>query len=712
MKPRILPLLLAGLFAPGWVLADDTPAPWLSEGAGTVGGIGSNKSGRDPSKVEEYQDLSSGALSSVLARGRDDKTWFNFYGENFGRDDMFIALRGGQYERFSYSILTNWLPHTFADPALTPFQGSGTGLLTPVTPFPVANIATWNTVKLGYERKDTHGHFEWKTNTPWYTRVEGGQLSFSGTRPSSGALGTSPGNGFMDFAAPVEYKTNTATAEAGYTTPAMHFAANYTYSKFDNGQSQLQWINPFFGNNLDTTSLPADNTYQRITANGVFRFLPMGSTFAARYTWSKTTNDSPVAGTVLTAGSASGTGTFVPTMPNMDHFNGEMIHQTMSLMLTSSPYKTLDTRIYYNYNKLENNSSQVVFAAGTAVDCGGPCQGTLYDYRKSNFGLDGTWRLDKANRIQAGWDYLETSQNRFDYDHVRDNKLWIEWKTTALEDVTARFKYQYLERRSDFLLGNEGTSPTDPNYINRFIARFDNSDRNQNYFKFIGDWSPTALMDLSIEATLKNNDYPGTVLGRTRDRRHELFGTLSWGEMGSLRLTLMADYEWVKYDSYHRNISGSSDPGAFDPNSAPTANNYNWQANNKDDNWLVGLGVDWNATDKFLVRGSLQYFRSDGSSDVQSQNNYGNPLPIAAFDDWRQTAINLKGIYTLDKRWSFTLGYAYNKVDYHDIAYDGYQYTIPFPAVTNNPGQSYLNGYRAIPTTYVNTVYVLASMHF
>ena len=105
-------------------------------------------------------------------------------------------------------------------------------------------------------------------------------------------------------------------------------------------------------------------------------------------------------------------------------------------------------------------------------------------------------------------------------------------------------------------------------------------------------------------------------------------------------------------------------------------------------------------------------FRSDGSSDVQSQNNYGNPLPIAAFDDWRQTAINLKGIYTLDKRWSFTLGYAYNKVDYHDIAYDGYQYTIPFPAVTNNPGQSYLNGYRAIPTTYVNTVYVLASMHF
>ncbi len=439
MKPRILPLLLAGLFAPAAALADDPPAPWISEGSVTVGGIGTNKSGSDPSKVEEYQDLSSGILSNVFSRGRNDKTWFDFYGENFGRDDMFVALRGGQYERFSYSFVSNWLPHTFADPALTPFNGSGTSLLTPSTPFPNTNVATWNRINLGYERKDTHGHFEWKTNTPWYTRVEGGQLSFSGTRPGSGALGTSPGNGFMDLAIPVEYKTNTATAELGYTQPTRHFAVSYTYSKFDNGNSTLNWTNPFFGSNLDTTFLPADNTYQRIAANGVMRSLPYGSTLAARYTWSKTTNETTAASTVLTSGSGgSGTGSFVPTMPNRDTFNGELVDQTIALALTSSPTKTVDTRVYYNYHKLENNSTAVTFAEGTAVDCNGPCTSTLYDYRKSNFGLDGTWRFARGNRFAAGWDYLETTQNRVDFDHVRDNKLWLEWKTTAFEDVTAR----------------------------------------------------------------------------------------------------------------------------------------------------------------------------------------------------------------------------------------------------------------------------------
>ena len=709
MKPRILPLLVAGLFAPLHALADDTaaPAPWISEGAGTVGGIYTNKSGRDPSKLEEYQDLSSGALSSVFARGRDDRTWVDFYGENFGRDDMFITLRGGQYERFSYSLATNWLPHTFAENAITPYQGAGTALLTPITPFPSTDPTKWNTVRLGFERKDTHGHFEWKTNTPWYTRVEGGQLSFSGTRPSSNALGTSPGNGFMDLVSPVEYKTNTATAEVGYTEPNKHFAFTYTYSKFDNGNSQLQWTNPFFANGLDTTFLAADNTYQRIAANGVFRNLPYGSTFAARYTWAKTTNDSPVAATVLDSG-----GAFSPTAPNMDNFHGDLVDSTISLSLTSSPYKNVDTKVYYNYHKLDNNSSQVVFAAGTPVDCSGPCGATLYDYRKSNFGLDGTWRMDRKNRFAAGWDYLETSQNRIDFDHVRDNKLWAEWKWTALEDITTRVKYQYLQRRSDFLLGDAGTGPNDPNFINRFIARFDNSDLNQDYLKLIGDWSPGDRVDLSLEATLRKNEYPNTVLGRTRDTRHEIFGTLSWGDFGVLRLTFMADYEWVKYDSYHRNISDTAANGAFDPNAAPTSSNYNWQAKNTDDNWLVGVGLDWHATEKLLVKGSLQYFRSDGNSDVESQNNFGNPLPIDAFDDWRQTAINLKGIYTLDKRWSFTLGYAYNKVDYRDIAYEGYQNTVPFPAVTTNTGQSYLNGYRAIPVSYVNTVYLLASMRF
>jgi len=78
----------------------------------------------------------------------------------------------------------------------------------------------------------------------------------------------------------------------------------------------------------------------------------------------------------------------------------------------------------------------------------------------------------------------------------------------------------------------------------------------------------------------------------------------------------------------------------------------------------------------------------------------------------KQTSLNLKGVYTLDKNWSFTGGYAYNKYDYSDIAYNGYQYTIPYPGVTSSTTQSYLNGYRAFTNSDQNIFYILATYRF
>ena len=101
-----------------------------------------------------------------------------------------------------------------------------------------------------------------------------------------------------------------------------------------------------------------------------------------------------------------------------------------------------------------------------------------------------------------------------------------------------------------------------------------------------------------------------------------------------------------------------------------------------------------------------------GSADSFSQNNYGNPLPITAWDDTRHTTANVKGIWTYDKNGSFTLGYAYDRWRYSDQAYNGYQYTIPFPGVSTNTGQSYLSGYNAFTNYISNIVYVLATYKF
>jgi MtrB/PioB family decaheme-associated outer membrane protein len=699
-----LATLIGGLLTVNTASAQNVN-PWLVEGSATAGGVITNESGRDASQIEKYRDLNDGVLSNIFVRGRNDKTWIDAYGENFGRDDMYISLRGGQYDLFKYRLYTNWLPHNLAFNAATPYSGTGTNLL--VSSFPQTNPDSWNRFTLGTERKDTGGYFEWQGTNPWYFRVEGNHLSYDGTKVGSAALGNSPGNGFADLAFPVSYSTNTATAEFGYNTRPMQFSASYTYSRFNNDNTSLQWTNPFFNNQLDTSYLPLDNSYQRVALNGVLRDLGFGSTLSARYTWSKTTNDSSVAPFALNSG-----GVFAPTLPDLNTFNGELVDQTFSVSLTSTPVQKLDTKLYYNWYDHNNNSTQLVFSADSPLNCDGPCQNQLYSYRKNNAGAEGVYRFDRANRLSAGWDYIDIDQTRIDYNHVTFNKFWIEYKNTSLDNVSARVKYWYLQRRSDFLLGDAGTGPNDSAFINRFINRYDNSPLDQNQVKATLDWSPFPLFDTSFEYIYRDNHYKDTTLGRTSDRRNEIFATASYGDLRKWRVTLMGDYEWVHYDSYHRNISDTAAAGAFDPFAPPTSSNYNWSATNKDDNWLLGIGLDWFATDKLTIKASLLYFESDGQSDVMSQNNFGNPLPINAYDNWKRTSLNLKGIYLLDKQWSITGGYAYERTRYSDIAYDGYQYTIPFPAVSNNTGQSYLNGYRAFTNANANIFYMLATFKF
>jgi len=97
---------------------------------------------------------------------------------------------------------------------------------------------------------------------------------------------------------------------------------------------------------------------------------------------------------------------------------------------------------------------------------------------------------------------------------------------------------------------------------------------------------------------------------------------------------------------------------------------------------------------------------------VQHQSLHHGPVGPDADDDTKRTSINLKGIYSYDKNWSFTLGYAYERWRYSDAGYNGYQYTIPFPAVSNNTSQSYLNGYLAFNNYNANIVFLRATYKF
>ena len=724
MRKKLLPTLIAGLFVSAPAFAQYA---WMVEGGASVGPIyTSTSSTKDASKLEEYRDLSNGVLSDVFVRGRGGQTWFEGYGENFTRDDQYLMLRGGTYGLFKYQLYADSLKHNFLFNGLTPFAGAGSNTL--AATFPKVDPTTWNTVDIGYKRTNDGGYFEWQGLAPWYFRVDANQVKFDGTKIGSGSTGTSPGGGFTDLVLPVRYNTRNVTGEAGYNTGLMNLSLSYLYSKFDNDFATLTWSSPFFGpNQLDTTTLPPDNHYQRVAANATFRGWPWQSTLAARYTWSQGKSDADIPATALNSTTSP---FFGATLANVNHFNGKIENQTFDISLASHPTAMVDTRIYYKYYKRNNDSTDVIFPATSNVACaGGPCENDLFHFTKNNFGFDAYWRFLPNNRLGGGYDYLHTDQNRIDYNKVRENKLFVEWKNTALPNLSARVKYTYLERRSDYLLGDSGVDANDAAFLARFTSAFDSSDLNRNEIKVTADWSPMPMLDFSLEYNWRDNNYKNINLGRTSDKRDSIYLSGGYGDVTRLRFTAFGDWENIHYDSSHRQVGAGTGcttgtppvtfPNCFDPSTPPTTLAYNWSARNKDRNWVVGAGLDWQAMERLLVKGSVLYYETDGSADISSQPDptkpgvfLGNPLPINAYDDTKRTSVNLKGIWTYDKNWSFTLGYAYERWRYNDAGYNGYKYTIPSPLSPTSTTPSYLNGYNAFNNYEANIFYLLANYKF
>jgi hypothetical protein len=776
MRKTLLSTLIAGLFAAAPVFAQSDDDPMRVQGTATLGGIYNNTSARDTAKLEEYQDLGNGALSNVGVQGRNSNTWFQGYGENFGRSDQFMFLRGGMYDVFKAGAYLNDIPHTFSSSAFTPFVGSGGNVLTatfPLATLPANPPTNWNSFRLGYDRRDAGGYAEWQKNSPWYFRVDGNQVSFSGTKVGSAANGTSPGNGYTDLAIPTDYKTSNWGVEGGYQTSKATFAVRWDYSQFSNSNQTLKWTNPYFGpivggvattsNLLDTTYLAPDNTFNKFTVSGNYRDLPWRSVISARYTYSKTTSDVPLPLTALNTN-----GVYNNTLPDATNFKGENVNQSFALSWTAVPIANVETRVYYYWTKLQNNSDLIEYGNApttpvtSGLGCGnyvpatgipstivGNCENELFNYTKNNFGLDAWWRFMKGQRLGVGWDYNNLDQTRVDYDKAHWNKLWAEYKNNMFDTVSGRLKYQYLKRDATLNFSNAGLAGGANNneYLLPYTSAFDLQSNTTNLWKLYLDWTPMMNTGVSFEGTWSKVDFDDVTYGRTSTDRQGYFLSGYWNASDAVKLNAFGSWEETKYPSNHRYIGTvaggptpppgwctAANPNCYDPFAPPyqqaplsTAASYNWNSQTKDTTWMIGVGADWQAMDTLKLTGSYLYVSNEGNATFGAQVTPAiviapAPLTIGNFDNSKQQFVNLKGAWNYGKNWTVTGGYSYMKYSHDDVATNGYQYALPIAAVgaggaitpnsKSNTSLSYGNGYDAYTDGHSNIFYVLVTYRF
>lgn len=693
-----------------------------------AGGFGTDEDAKDAAKLHEYRDLSTGPFGVFELRGRSSRFFLDALGENLGRDDMYFNVQGGMYGQFKFRVYGDWLTHNFGfgpDGARTPYSNPGSVdlQLFSTTPDILANssIPPWVSFDFGIDRRNIGGNLEFSGGSPWYMLFEANDLYQSGiNKVDAAALGTSPGNGFIDLPYPVSYTTRNVSLEGGYQSQRGHMSINLLQSSFNNDNMLLNFQNPFFGFGTDTATFAPDNYYLRVGASGMLRQLALNSTLSGHVTYDRGTNRVDMINAVL---NTSGSPGLTPTEPSAPTFRGKVENVTTQVSFVSEPIHNLDTRAYYKYYRRHNSSTEisflvpltttglVCFAEGTTspANVNIPCSGDRYGYTKQNPGAEAGYRITHGNRLSAGFDYLDTNRDRFDADETNEKKTWVQWSNTSFEMLTARVKYQYLQRRSHFLTDDAGFNAGSPFYLERFNRSFDVANLNQHLARVNFDLTPVEFLDFGFEAFYKNNKFKDFTLGRLNDHRKEFYGSVSYGDPEKFRVTLFGDVEFINYDSYHRTVNAgscpTSSPNCFDPTTEPTTTAYNWGADLKDKNWTIEFGVDWHVTPRLTLKGSAIVAETRGSVDFQSQTLAdGTPaallFPINAYDNTKRRSINPRVVYQCGGNAELTVGYAYEKYEYRDTQYDGYQYTIGSGTTT-----SYLAGIYAFPDYRANIVY-------
>ena len=677
-----------------------------------IGGISTHVTSQNRFRLEEYRDLESGVTGGFGLNVSSGEWWHRLFGENLGRDDQSIEVKGGRYGIFKYSAYNEEVIHNLTFGAITPFSGAGTNNLTYAGTAPSTDITTWNTFDYRVKHSNVGAVAEVQPGfeSPFYVRVTANRKESSGIKPL-GEPGTSPGGPAYELPAPIDWTTTDWGAEVGYSTKAMHVAGSVLLSKFEDNNDFLFWRTPAArtGANLERSTLASDNELKRVGLNAIFKQLPMDSSLALRGVYTKVTNSIPVYPTFIsvTGTQPNGVGNTRLANPNESTFDGEVVNKSFSAALNSNYSRAWSSKIYYNWYKRENNSTEIVFTPsgpGSGGTCDTPppgvtattCSTEFLHFRKSNFGAEAYFRINRANKLTFAIDYLDTERERVDFDRSKETKASVELKSGMFDAADFRVKYVHLQRKSDFLLAG------DSDVFNRNFFRFDAAPLKRDQVKFVVDGSPVEFLDLGLEVNVKRNRYDDTVLGRNDDKREEVSVSASYGDPKRFRLTSFGDIEHAHYDSTHWVGATTTFPVT---NTAGTT--YLWQSRVHDRNWLFGLAADWPVMDRLTLKASGIIQRGDGGVDFAANSTVANAQNIVAYDDFKKRSFNVRAVYAPTKQIQLTLGAAYEKYTYQDIQLDGYIYNI-----VTGVNQSFLTGAYANPNYRATIIYGTVAYRF
>ncbi len=633
--------------------------------------------------------------------------YFNADGAYLGEDDMHIKARGGKWGSFKFSLYYTEFPNnlSFKDQSLFATPGSqvqtfaGNGSTNGVT-----NLSRWGSQSFDYKVtwKDWGGAFDFNAIKPFFVSVQANRLEKEGQTVWTGTSGQASFKA-AEFALPVDNTTNNLSALAGWKNKLYYIALGGGYSTFNNNAQFTAFRDPFTTgatiSNGYTVSAP-DNKSWNIKLTGTAK-LPLASTFAVTGGYQKNTSDGNILNTIDAVGGN------VPLTLNRTTFNGDVEYWNVNTSLTSNPWKSLTTKLYFSYLDKKNDNPGVIFAtpgvAGTT-----PVTSETFDYQRTTIGAEGTYRFTKNLKGILGYEYSDVQRRSQEFEtaeasegafhgselqipDVWDNKFTAQLVYNPIDWLGTRLKYQKLYRGVHF-----NRDPVDPTtdfntQFNVALAnqtrRFDVGNKEQDMFKLMVDLTAIQNLDVALEYAYKRDKLTSTAFGYQSVERNEVVvdANYTWKDF---KFYGFFDWDSATTEQLNRQATGAAGQSPYG-NSPPTTTNFNWKADLKNDNYAYGIGAVVPVVKKKLsLIFQYDFEKNNGAADFTSQafttastavgvNN--NNISMAPWDDYTRQQISARLVYAVTKELGLTFGYLYSQFRLNDAQLAGYT-NVPLSA--------------------------------
>ncbi|MGZ5780333.1 MAG: MtrB/PioB family decaheme-associated outer membrane protein, partial [Burkholderiaceae bacterium] len=557
------------------------------------------------------------------------------------------------------------LPQTYGIIDTTAITGSnsqlvGTRNLTP------AQQAAFQTQDVGTTRKNSTFSAGYVLSRQWNFQFDYNHLDQSGAklisgsssdaRTGNGAAGTWAREAMVTLMNPTNYKTDMFNLSANWSGEKAHMTASLVGSYFRDGYNSVSWMNPM-GTGSNTTgattttlaggyqmnmlSTMPSNDFNQVNLTGGYALSPTTKLAGGLSYGRNTQNDGYLVDMMQTGG-----------LPQTS-LNGVVITKNANLKLTDLSFKDLALTAGFKVNERDNNTASNVYrmfdigggpgsvAAPTAANSGTRRTeiNTPYSNRKTEVELAGDYKLDKQQSVRLAYDLENIRKwcnsvagatapnpavvgviagnvdspagaNCVIVPSSEENKLGVNYKVKATDDLKLNLGYSYARRISEFdhnaltplndQAGANGTGIVNASNYKGYNAFFDAS-RIQDAVKVGINWQAAERLNFGANARHSHDRYIDDTLGVQNGSSTSL--NLDAAYTYSENASISAYFSMQQRERFMK--SGASGLGATDnatSYAALVAPTNVWSNRLTDSDQILGL----NATQKGLMQHKLE----------------------------------------------------------------------------------------------------------